>query len=51
LEFIVNGHDIERWFLKMLAGMSVSNYLGANGVPLTGFHSSIDIVGAAARND
>jgi hypothetical protein len=45
LEFIVNGHDIERWFLKMLAGMSVSNYLGANGVPLTGFHSSIDIVG------
>lgn len=45
LEFIVNGHDIERWFLKMLAGMSVSNYLATDGVPLgNGFHSSIDIV-------
>jgi hypothetical protein len=30
----------------MLAGMSVSNYLAADSVPLTsGFHSSIDIVG------
>jgi hypothetical protein len=26
LQFIFNGHDIERWLLKMLAGMAVSNF-------------------------
>jgi hypothetical protein len=46
LQFIFNGHDIERWLLKMLAGMAFSNYLADGGEILAkGLHESIDVVG------
>lgn len=46
LQFLFNGHDIERWMLKMLAGMAASNYLAADGEVLAnGLHPTIDVVG------
>jgi hypothetical protein len=46
LQFIFNGHDIERWLLKMLAGMAASNYLADGGEILAnGLHEAIDVVG------
>jgi hypothetical protein len=46
LQFIFNGHDIERWLLKMLAGMANSNYLAEAGETLVnGLHGSIDLAG------
>lgn len=45
LQFIFSGHDLERWLLKMLVGMAVSNYLADGGEVLTnGLHGSIDVV-------
>lgn len=44
LEFIFNGHDIERWMLKTLSGLAASNYLADKGQAITdGFEDTIDV--------
>jgi hypothetical protein len=42
--YIFSGHDLERWLLKTLAGLSASRSLASNRERLTeGFHEGIDV--------
>ena len=44
-DYVVSGHDIERWLLKTLKALSLSNYLRMDGSALSGsFYTAIRIL-------